>query len=135
MGFCQIIFVVPNALKACGALQWLGYGKGVPGYVVRLGFDGCVFVASSLIDMYGRCGVLEDARKVFDGMVERNVIAWNSMIVGYMQNEMNEQAIGVFNDMRMEGVEPTQVSISSFLSASANFGSIDEGKQGHAIAI
>lgn len=128
-------FVVPNALKACGALQWLGYGKGIHGYVVKLGYDGCVFVASSLIDMYGKCGVLEVARKVFDGMAERNVIAWNSMIVGYMQNGMNEQAIGVFYDMRMEGVVPTKVSVSSFLSASSNLGAIDEGKQGHAIAV
>lgn len=134
-GFLPDNFVVPNALKACGALLWLGYGKGVHGYVVKVGFDGCVFVASSLIDMYGKCGALEDARKVFDGMVERNVIAWNSMIVGYMQNGMNEQAIGVFHEMRMEGVEPSQVSVSSFLSASANLGAIGEGKQGHAIAV
>ncbi|XWS71978.1 hypothetical protein CRYUN_Cryun02cG0001200 [Craigia yunnanensis] len=133
-GFLPDNFVVPNALKACGALQWLGYGKGIHGYVVKVGFDGCVYVASSLIDMYGKCGVLEYARKAFDGMFERNVIAWNSMIVGYMQNGMNEQAIGVFYDMRVEGVVPTQVSISSFLSASANLGAIDEGKQGHAIA-
>ncbi|OMO57948.1 hypothetical protein COLO4_34962 [Corchorus olitorius] len=128
-------FVVPNALKACGALQWTGFGKGVHGYVVKLGFDSCVFVASSLIDMYGKCGVLEDARKVFDGMPERNVIAWNSMIVVYMQNGMNEQAISVFYDMRVEGIEPTQVSISSLLSASANLGAIEEGKQGHALAV
>ncbi|XVF34754.1 hypothetical protein REPUB_Repub18cG0086300 [Reevesia pubescens] len=134
-GFFPDNFVVPNALKACGALQWLGYGKGVHGYVVKVSCDGCVFVASSLIDMYGKCGVLEDARKVFDGMVERNVIAWNSMIVGYMQNGMNEQAIGLFYDMRVEGVEPSRVSISSFLSASANLAAIDEGKQGHAIAV
>ncbi|XVF49255.1 hypothetical protein PTKIN_Ptkin03bG0253700 [Pterospermum kingtungense] len=134
-GFLPDNFVVPNALKACGALQWLGYGKGIHGYVVKVGYNGCVFVASSLIDMYGKCGVLEDARKVFDRMLERNVIAWNSMIVGYMQNGMNEQAIGVFYDMRVEGVVPTQVSISSLLSASANLGAIDEGKQGHAIAV
>ncbi|XVE70384.1 hypothetical protein DITRI_Ditri10aG0068200 [Diplodiscus trichospermus] len=134
-GFSPDNFVVPNGLKACGALQWLGYGKGIHGYVLKVGFDGCVFVASSLIDMYGKCGILEDAWKVFDGMVERNVIAWNSMIVVYMQNGMNEQAIGVFYDMRAEGVVPTQVSISSFLSASANLGAIDEGKQGHAIAV
>ncbi|XP_022755089.1 pentatricopeptide repeat-containing protein At5g55740, chloroplastic isoform X2 [Durio zibethinus] len=115
--------------------QYVGYGKGIHGYVVKVGFDRCVFVSSSLIDMYGKCGVLEDARKAFDGMDQRNVIAWNSMIVGYMQNGMNKQAIGVFYDMKVEGVVPTQVSISSFLSASANLGAIDEGKQGHAIAI
>lgn len=128
-------FVVPNVLKACGALEWIGIGKGVHGSVVKLGGSGCVFVASSLVDMYGKCGVVDDARKVFDEMLERNVITWNSMIVSYVQNGLNEEAIKVFCDMREEGVEPTHVTVSSFLSASANLGALEEGKQGHAVAV
>jgi pentatricopeptide repeat protein len=134
-GFFPDNFVVPNALKACGALGWIGFGKGVHGYVVKTGFGGCVFVASSLVDMYGKCGVLEDARKVFDGMLERNAVTWNSMIVSYVQNGMSKEAVEVFYDMRVEGVEPTRVTVSSFLSASANIGALEEGKQGHAIAV
>ncbi|KAM4125284.1 hypothetical protein ACB094_01G297400 [Castanea mollissima] len=134
-GFLPDNFVVPNALKACGALGWIGLAKGVHGYVVKMGFGECVFVASSLVDMYGKCGILEDARKVFDGMLERNVVAWNSMIVSYVQNGMSEEAVEVFYDMRVEGIEPTRVTVSSFLSASANIGALEEGKQGHAIAV
>ncbi|KAB1223257.1 hypothetical protein CJ030_MR2G002428 [Morella rubra] len=128
-------FLAPNALKACSALRWIGFGKGVHAYVVKLGLDRCVFVASSLVDMYGKCGVMEDARKVFASILERNVFAWNSLIMGYVQNGMNEEAIEVFYDMRAEGVEPSRVTVSSFLSASANIGGLQEGKQGHAIAI
>ncbi|XP_062148846.1 pentatricopeptide repeat-containing protein At5g55740, chloroplastic [Alnus glutinosa] len=143
LGFCEMEesgvlpdnFVLPNALKACGALGWIGFGKGVHGYVVKMGFGGCVFVASSLVDMYGKCGIVEDARKMFDSIFERNVVAWNSMIVSYVQNGMSEEAIEVFYDMRVEGVEPTRVTVSSFLSASANIGALEEGKQGHAIAV
>lgn len=72
---------------------------------------------------------------MFDGMLERNVVAWNSMIVSYVQNGMSEEAIEVFYDMRVEGIEPTRVTVSSFLSASANMGALEEGKQGHAIAV
>ncbi|XP_009616712.1 pentatricopeptide repeat-containing protein At5g55740, chloroplastic-like [Nicotiana tabacum] len=128
-------FVLPNVLKACGALNFVDFGKCVHGHVLKLGFEGCVFVASSLIDMYGKCGVLTDARKVFDCMVERNVVAWNSIIVSYMQNGYNEEAIGVFYDMRTEGIEPTRVTLSSLLSASANLCALEEGKQAHAISI
>ncbi|KAG2718628.1 hypothetical protein I3843_03G220200 [Carya illinoinensis] len=128
-------FVAPNALKACGALRWIGVGKGVHGYVVKMGFGGCVFVASSLVDMYGKCGVLEDARKVFDAILDRNVVAWNTMIVSYVQNGISEAAIDMFYNMRVEGIEPTRVTVSSFLSASANMGALQEGKQGHAIAV
>ncbi|XP_031248096.1 pentatricopeptide repeat-containing protein At5g55740, chloroplastic [Pistacia vera] len=128
-------FVVPNVLKACGALGWIGFGRVVHGYVMKVGFDGCVFVASSLIDMYGKCGVLDEARKVFDGMILRNAVAWNSMTVGYVQNGLNEEAIGVFYDMRVEGVELTRISVTSLLSASANLDALEEGKQGHAVAV
>ncbi|KAM3270517.1 pentatricopeptide repeat-containing protein, chloroplastic [Capsicum chacoense] len=128
-------FVLPNVLKACGALNFVQFGKCVHGHVLKLGFESCVFVASSLIDMYGKCGVLVDSRKVFDYMYEKNVVAWNSLIVSYMQNGFNEEAMGVFYDMRNEGIEPTRVTLSSFLSASANLCALHEGKQGHAISV
>ncbi|KAM7276401.1 hypothetical protein ACFE04_018267 [Oxalis oulophora] len=134
-GFLPDNFVVPNALKACGALNWIGFGKGVHGYVMKEGYDECVFIGSSLVDMYGKCGFLNEARGVFDKMMERNVVAWNSMIVGYVQNRMNEEAIDLFYDMRMEGFEISQVTVLSFLSASANLGALEVGKQGHALAI
>ncbi|KAJ4950121.1 hypothetical protein NE237_026953 [Protea cynaroides] len=143
LGFCRMLhngvspdnFVVPNALKACSALQLIGFGKGVHGYVLKTGFDYCVFVASSLIDMYGKWGVLEDGRKVLDAMPERNAVAWNSMIVGYVQNGMNEETMDAFNEMRLQGIDPTRVTISSFLTASANLEALTEGRQAHAIAV
>ncbi|GMH04610.1 hypothetical protein Nepgr_006450 [Nepenthes gracilis] len=143
LGYCDMLengilpdnFVVPNALKACGAVQLVGFGRGVHGYVLKTGLGGCVFIASSLVDMYGKCGVLGDSQKVFDNMSEKNVVAWNSMIVSYFQNGRNEEAIRIFYDMRVVGVEPTWVTMSSFLSASANLGALEEGKQGHCIAV
>lgn len=143
LGFCEMMengfegdnFVIPNVLKACGGLLMVEFGKGVHGYVVKMGFEDCVFVASSLVDMYGKCGALEDARKVFDEIPERNVVTWNSIMASYSQNGMYEEAIRVFVDMRLEDVEPSVVTIVSFLSAAANLCAVKEGKQGHAIAI
>ncbi|MCL7037883.1 hypothetical protein MKW94_014201 [Papaver nudicaule] len=134
-GFFPDNFVIPNALKACSALQMIGFGKGVHGYALKMGYDSCVFVSSSLVDMYGKCGLLEDAKNVFDEIVDRNVVTWNSMIVSYVQNGMNEEALKVFYCMRMVGVEPTRVTVASFLSAAANVEAVDEGRQGHAIAV
>lgn len=139
-GFGPDNFVVPIALKACGALQWIRLGKGVHGYAVKMmNFDGCVYVATSLVDMYGKCGVLEDAKKVFDEIPEkkRNVVAWNSMIAVYSQNGMNEEAVKLFKKMRLHGssVEPNPVTLSGFLSACANLEAVIEGRQGHAFAV
>lgn len=143
LGFCEMIesgaagdsFVLPNVLKACGALLSVRFGRAVHAYVEKMGIGGCVFIASSLVDMYGKCGAFDEARKAFDSMPNRNVIAWNSMIVGCVQNGMNEETINMFHDMREEGLEPTRVTISSLLSASANLRAVEEGKQGHALSI
>ncbi|KAF2310714.1 hypothetical protein GH714_016529 [Hevea brasiliensis] len=65
----------------------------------------------------------------------RNVVTWNSMIVGYVQNGFYQEAIEEFYNMRLEDIEQSRVNLSGFLSASVNLGAIEEGKQGHAIAI
>ncbi|CAN0842507.1 Pentatricopeptide repeat-containing protein At5g55740, chloroplastic [Linum grandiflorum] len=128
-------FVAPNVLKACGGLQWIGCGKTVHALSIKMGLDACVYVSSSLVDMYSKCGVLEDARKVFDGMPERNTVTWNSMISGYAQNGFNEEAIDMFLEMRLDDFEPTVVTLLSLLSASANLYAVEEGKQGHSLAV
>lgn len=143
MGFCRMIetgafpdnFIVPNALKACSVRRWIGLGRGIHGYVLKLGFGSCVYVLSSLVDFYGKCGDLDDALQVFEEMPERNVVTWNSMLTGYVQNGLDEEALRMFYDMRVDGVKPTRVSIASFLSASANLEAFDEGRQGHGVAV
>ncbi|KAL5851638.1 hypothetical protein ACOSQ3_006756 [Xanthoceras sorbifolium] len=51
-------------LLVAGALVWVKFGRSVHGYALKMGFGWCVFVASSLTDMYGKCGLLDDAKKV-----------------------------------------------------------------------
>ncbi|WJX64621.1 hypothetical protein P8452_49378 [Trifolium repens] len=75
--------------------------------------------------MYGKCGVFEDAEKVFDDMLEKNVTAWNSMIAAYAQSGMNMEAVGLFKKMRFQDVEPTEVTLEA----------TKEGKQGHALVV
>ncbi|KAG6505015.1 hypothetical protein ZIOFF_037363 [Zingiber officinale] len=128
-------FVIPNALKACSSLQCIGFGRGIHGYALKMGFGSCVYVLSSLVDFYGKCTILGDAWKVFEEMPERNVITWNAMLVGNAHNGLNLEVLELFHHMRIEGIQPTRVSISCLLSSSANLEALAEGKQGHAVAI
>ncbi|KAM0934949.1 putative tetratricopeptide-like helical domain superfamily [Dioscorea sansibarensis] len=143
LGFCEMVeigvfpdnFVLPNALKSCSALQLAGLGRGIHGYAMKIGFGECVYVLSSLVDFYGKCGVLEDAQKVFAQIPERNVVSWNSMLVSFLQNGLDVETLELFSEMRVHGVQPTRVSVTSFLSASANVEAVDEGRQAHAVAV
>lgn len=128
-------FVVPNVLKACAGLGLLGPGRAVHGYAWKAGVGNCVYVMSSLVDFYGKCGEVDDAREVFDVMPERTVVSWNSMLMGYIHNGRIDEAADLFYEMRVEGVLPTRVSVLSFLSASADLEVLDGGRQGHAVAV
>ncbi|CAO2183383.1 unnamed protein product [Urochloa humidicola] len=128
-------FVVPTVLKACAGLALARAGMAVHGYAWKAGIAECVYVMSSLVDFYGKCGQMEDARAVFDAMPERTVVSWNSMLMAYIHNGRIDDAVELFYEMRVEGVLPTRVSVASLLSASAELEAIDGGRQGHAVAV
>jgi pentatricopeptide repeat protein len=128
-------FVVPTVLKACAGLGLICAGRAVHGYAWKAGIAECVYVMSSLVDFYGKCGQLEDARGVFDAIPERTVVSWNSMLMAYIHNGRIDEAVELFYEMRVEGVLPTRVSVVSLLSASAELEAVDGGRQGHAVAI
>ncbi|OEL36511.1 Pentatricopeptide repeat-containing protein [Dichanthelium oligosanthes] len=128
-------FVVPTVLKACAGLGLFRAGRAVHGYAWKAGIAECVYVMSSLVDFYGKCGQVEDAREVFDAMPERTVVSWNSMLMAYIHNGRIDEAVELFYEMRVEGVLPTRVSVVSLLSASAELEAVDGGRQGHAVAV
>lgn len=71
-------------LSICGDVPATEWGKQTHGCIIKPGFDTDVVVGSSLIDMYAKCGRLNDAQKVFNNLTSNNLVSWNTMIVGYM---------------------------------------------------
>ncbi|XP_059280152.1 pentatricopeptide repeat-containing protein At3g21470 [Lycium ferocissimum] len=106
----SIMGAIPLVLKACASLTMLSFGKSLHVESLKSGFNFNVMVGTALLDMYGKCGEIESARKVFDYMPERNVITWNAMIGGYMKSgdvktgfllfeNMSEKTIVTWNEM------------------------------------
>ncbi|KAK6927679.1 Pentatricopeptide repeat [Dillenia turbinata] len=79
-------FAFSAVLKSCSDLAILQLGQQVHASVVKVGFELNEFVASSLIFMYSRCGILDDARKSFEATTQDTSITWNSIIFGYAQH-------------------------------------------------
>ena len=77
--------------------------------------------------MSSKCGRVEDGRRVFDGMAERNVVTWTSMIDGYGKNGLPDEALELFGEMR--GVRPNHATFLSALSACARAGLLARGQE------
>ncbi|KAL4194156.1 hypothetical protein AMTRI_Chr05g67260 [Amborella trichopoda] len=115
-------FTVASVLKACGGIGFHIIGESIHGCIVKLGFDWDVFVCGSLIDMYAKCSFLEEARVVFDTMDFRDLVSWNTMITGYAQNDLGEEALELFSRLQIEGFVPNQFTYASIFKALAGIG-------------
>jgi len=103
-------FTFPFVLKACAGLSSLQEGKEVHHHIVSSGMEIDVFMAAGLIDMYGKCGSVGNARQVFDKMPNRDLVSWNAMIAGYAQNGDSNEALSLFNQMQGSDMKPNSAS-------------------------
>jgi pentatricopeptide repeat protein len=155
-------FTFPFVIKSCSGLVCYNLGKQVHAHLCKFGPKSNITMENALIDMYTKCASLLDAHKVFDGMVERDAISWNSiisghvgvgqmrkagalfdlmpyrtivswtaMISGYTRLGSYADALYVFRQMQIVGVEPDEISIISVLPACAQLGALEVGKWIH----
>eukprot|EP01018_Ginkgo_biloba_P013140 Gb_38248 [translate_table: standard] len=133
----QMTGVKPNpntfssVLPACATLAALEKGIELHEEIIRSGFQSHVFVANALIDMYAKCGSIENACNVFDKMHQRDVVSWNAMIAGYVQNGQGVEALKLFQQMQLADVKPNPNTFSSVLPACANLAALEQGMQIH----
>ncbi|GKU91198.1 hypothetical protein SLEP1_g5102 [Rubroshorea leprosula] len=129
-------FTFSAILPACADTAVIFHGQQMHCLICKHGCDTDVFVGTALLDMYAKCGFLDLAEKVFVQMPERNLVSWNSMIVGCLSNQLYHKAVVCFREVIREDLfGANQVSISSVLSACANMGELGFGKQVHALVV
>jgi len=118
-------------LNACASLRALEEGRRIHTYIMQTNCESNIYVSSSLVDMYGKCGSIEDAWRVFNRMPTRNVVAWNAMIHGHVKCGQGQKALELSQQMQREGVEQDPVTFVGVLNACASLGAIGEGRRIH----
>lgn len=129
-GFAPDGLTMVNVTSACGKIGDLNLALQVHKCVFQAeaGERTDVLMLNSLIDMYGKCGRLDLAYKVFATMEERNVSSWTSMIVVYGMHGYVREALECFCHMREAGVRPNYVTFIGVLSACVHGGAVREGR-------
>ncbi|KAJ4850919.1 hypothetical protein Tsubulata_030326 [Turnera subulata] len=111
-------------------------GKEVHGFAIQRGYDVDVFVGNSLISYYSKCEDLVSARKLFDGMREKDVVTWNSMIAGYSQAGLYEECKDLYREMvRCSGFKPNGVTMACVLQACGQSSDLHFGMEVHRFAV
>lgn len=127
-------FSISSVLCACATKCAIVECMQLHGFAIKVCIDSNVFVGTALIDVYGKCSSIKDATHVFQNMTERSHVTWSSMLAGYVQNGLHEEALLLFQCYQLIGSEPDQFMISSAISACAGLSTLIEGKQVHAMS-
>ncbi|XP_078181371.1 tetratricopeptide repeat (TPR)-like superfamily protein [Carex rostrata] len=115
-------------LVACAHACALQSGKRTHNQVIRLGLEQNVYIGTSVVDMYCKCGRVEMAKKAFDRMKERNIFTWSALVAGYGIHGRGREALEVFDKMISSGLKPNYITFVSVLAACNHAGLIKEGK-------
>eukprot|EP01018_Ginkgo_biloba_P002462 Gb_38483 [translate_table: standard] len=116
-----------SVLPACANLAALHEGKEVHENIIKSGLQSDICVGNALVDMYSKCGSIEDACKVFNKMPRLDVFSWTAMIVGYAMHGYGMEALQLFEQMQHTDTQPDHVTFVGVLSACCHAGLVDDG--------
>ncbi|XP_058099528.1 pentatricopeptide repeat-containing protein At2g39620 [Magnolia sinica] len=120
-----------SALSAAAEMRDLEKGMDVHTYLIKRGIDVDILATTTLITMYAKCGNLEEGKRLFDGITERDTVAWSAMISAFVQSEHPEEGMALFREMQSAKIRPNRVTIVSVLPACADISYLNLGRSIH----
>ncbi|CAA6669176.1 unnamed protein product [Spirodela intermedia] len=123
-----------NVLPACARMAASKPGKEIHGRSIRAGLCSDIFISNALIDMYAKSGCLGFARTLFE-ISERDEVSYNALIVGYSRSLHCLEALDLFVEMGLVGLNYDAISLMGALSACGNLPTVKRGKEIHGFAV
>ncbi|GAV77432.1 PPR domain-containing protein/PPR_2 domain-containing protein/DYW_deaminase domain-containing protein [Cephalotus follicularis] len=120
-----------SILPVCAQSDDILTGMLIHLYAIKHGLDFDLFVSNALINMYAKFGSLGHAQRIFDHMLVRDIVSWNSIIAAYEQNDDAVTALGWFNMMQVNGMQPDILTLVSLASIVAQLSDLRNGQSVH----
>lgn len=139
-------FTFTSIFSLCCTIQALEVGRQLHSLSIKLGFQGNLLIDNSIMYLYLKCGLIDEANRLFDDMESISLVTWNAMIAGRAQmmdladNRLSAQqsgnrALSIFLKMNRSGTKPDLFTLSSVLSVCSSLMALDQGEQVHAQTI
>ncbi|XP_024520483.1 pentatricopeptide repeat-containing protein At4g39530 [Selaginella moellendorffii] len=124
--------ILPDGTRMAFKLASLERGMELHSQAAKERYDVTdMFVGNTLVDFYSKCGSLQDATKAFDRMAEHDLVSWNALIAGHLDNGLDERALQLFLEMDRRGCSPDPASYTSALAACAGLASLGAARDIH----
>ncbi|KAI5315484.1 PREDICTED: pentatricopeptide [Prunus dulcis] len=123
------------ALKACASTLDLKTGEEIWSKAVNCGYEYDVFVGSSVLNLYAKCGKMDEAVVVFNKMPRRDLVCWTTMVTGFVQSGRPMEAVDMYKRMQNEGMEFDGVVLMGLVQACASLGDLRLGLSVHGFMI
>lgn len=109
-------------LGAMGAMAYLDPGRQFHCLVIKTQYKFDLILDNSLISMYAKCGEINAAYGIFSQMIFRDLVSWNSMIMGFSNHGRADKTLETFERMVESGTLPNSVTFLGILSACSHAG-------------
>ncbi|XP_055818590.1 pentatricopeptide repeat-containing protein At2g36730-like [Solanum dulcamara] len=118
-----------SLLGACTRILNIRLGKCIHSHIVTSGIELHVELETALLDMYAKCGHIQQAFRIFNSMGDKNLQTWTIMISGLADHGHGEEAVSLFARMEESGFRPDSLSFSAILCACSHIGLVDAGRE------
>ncbi|KAF8007365.1 hypothetical protein BT93_K1386 [Corymbia citriodora subsp. variegata] len=127
-------YLLSSTLSACTKIELFKLGEQVHGLILRWGFSTQICICNALLALYCRAEDWMSAELIFSGMEFRDGVSYNSLIAGLAQHGLCDEAVKLFDSMLADCFKPNHVTVATLLSACADAGHLQMGKQLHSYA-
>lgn len=127
MGVMPDNFTYATVLDSCANLATGGLGMQIHAQIIKEEMQSDAYICSTLVDMYSKCGHMQDSRLMFEKAPKQDPVTWNAMICAYAYHGLGEDALEVFEKMQLQNVKPTRATFVSVLRACAHMGHVEQG--------
>lgn len=124
-------YIYASVITACASLSALVQGKQVHAHSLKSGYKYISFVSNSLLSMYMKCGLFDDAFSIFSNISAPNVVAYNAMITGFAENLQPEKGLELFKLMNQQGLQRDRFSFVAVLGICCDKEDLETGRSLH----
>ncbi|XP_054786147.1 pentatricopeptide repeat-containing protein At3g16610-like isoform X2 [Prosopis cineraria] len=128
-------FTFPFVIKACSGLQAMEIGREIHEHAEKLGLESDIYISTALVDLYAKCGDLDEAQRLFNSMSHRDIVAWNAIIAGFSLHGLYDEMIQIVVQMQQAGIIPNSSTIVAVLPTVGQANALRQGKAIHGYSV